>query len=163
MLSYGKASQHGAGSRCFHCAAACAGVDGERDGGTIRTFRQNWWLHQLLSALGPSRQSPWCDLDPAEWFWGIRRWLRYLVETVPIAYTWERSLGRLRHWFGLVSAANLNGTAWIRILQNALWNFCRTVIPELVCTDLVVARHRALPGIGGYIVIHTTECWKIVH
>ncbi len=69
--------------------------------------------------------------DIADWYWGIGKWLRYLWDTVLIAF-----LGTL---FGFIGAfllcfpasRNLNGTYWTYFLCRRATEFGRSV-PELV-------------------------------
>jgi len=71
----------------------------------------------------------WTDLQ--DWFWGWKRWLRLLGETLLIAYV-GTLLGAV---FGFVlcflSVANLTGSVLIRQVARRFLEFCRTV-PDLV-------------------------------
>ena len=69
--------------------------------------------------------------DPADWFWGLKKWGWLLLDTLLIAY-----LGTLLGVFGALilcfaAARNLTGNPWARGLSKRLLEFCRTV-PEVV-------------------------------
>jgi phosphonate transport system permease protein len=93
--------------------------------------------------------------DPAEWFWGWRKWLWLLWETLVIAY-----VGTLLGFLGgfalcFLAAGNLVANPWIRLTAKRFLEFCRTV-PELVFALLFVASFGLgpLPGVLA-IAIHT--------
>jgi phosphonate transport system permease protein len=94
--------------------------------------------------------------NPAEWFWGWRKWLWLLWETLIIAYI-GTVLGAV---FGFVlcfvAAGNLVKNPWIRLTAKRFLEFCRTV-PELVFALIFVASFGLgpLPGVLA-IMIHTT-------
>ncbi len=105
-----------------------------------------WWLDGGASVFS----------DPAEWFWGWKRWGRLLLETLMMAY-----LGTLAGAVGgfvlcFLAAANLTASAWIRFAARRYMEFCRTV-PELVFAliFLVAFGLGPLPGVLA-IAIHTT-------
>ncbi len=93
--------------------------------------------------------------DMGEWFWGLGKWLRQLLDTVLIAY-----LGTLlaRSWLSAVlcAAANLAVSPARRFIARRFLEFCRTV-PEIVFALIfVVAYRRPRPGPGVLaIMIHT--------
>jgi phosphonate transport system permease protein len=93
--------------------------------------------------------------DPAEWFWGLRKWLRLLGETILIAYTGTFIGAVVAVVLSLMSAANLNGSPLLRGFVKRFLEFCRTV-PDLVFALIFVVAFGvgALPGIIA-IVIHT--------
>ncbi len=83
-----------------------------------------------------------------DWFWGWKRWLRLLGETLLMAY-----LGTLLGAIGgfvlsFLSVANLTSNAWARILAKRFLEFCRTV-PDLVYTLIYVVAFGlgAMPGV----------------
>jgi phosphonate transport system permease protein len=93
--------------------------------------------------------------DPAEWFWGWRKWLALLWETIVIAYV-GTMLGAV---FGFVlcflASANLVANPWVRVTAKRFLELCRTV-PELVFALIFVTSFGLgpLPGILA-IAIHT--------
>jgi phosphonate transport system permease protein len=69
--------------------------------------------------------------DLADWYWGIGKWLRYLWDTVLIAF-----LATLFGFTGAFvlcfpAARNLNRNRWAYFLTRRITEFCRSV-PELV-------------------------------
>lgn len=93
--------------------------------------------------------------DPAEWFWGLRKWLRLLGETLLIAYSGTLIGGAFAFALSFMTAANLNSSAWMRIGVKRFLEFCRTV-PDIVFALIFVVAFGvgALPGILA-IIIHT--------
>jgi phosphonate transport system permease protein len=93
--------------------------------------------------------------DPAEWFWGWRKWLRLLWETIVIAYV-GTIIGAI---FGFalcfLASANLITNQWVRLTTKRFLELCRTV-PELVFALIFVTSFGLgpLPGILA-IAIHT--------
>lgn len=69
--------------------------------------------------------------DPGEWFWGLKKWLVLLADTVLIAYL-GTALGAIGAFFlCYLAAANLMPNPWVRGSVKRLFEFCRTV-PEIV-------------------------------
>jgi phosphonate transport system permease protein len=86
--------------------------------------------------------------DPAEWFWGWKKWLALLGDTLLIAYL-GTLLGAMAAFFlCFLASANLNTNAWTRGLVRRLLEFCRTV-PELVFALIFVVAFGLgpLPGV----------------
>ena len=86
--------------------------------------------------------------DPAEWFWGWKKWLSLLGDTLLIAYL-GTLLGATGAFFlCFLASANLNTNAWTRGLVRRLLEFCRTV-PELVFALIFVVAFGLgpLPGV----------------
>jgi phosphonate transport system permease protein len=100
-----------------------------------------------------SGQPVWSD--PAEWFWGGRKWLVKIGETLVIAYigTVLGALGAFVLCF--LSAANLVKSRTVTFLTRRALEFCRTV-PELVfaLTFVVAFGLGPVPGVLA-IAIHT--------
>lgn len=93
--------------------------------------------------------------DISEWYWGLAKWSRLLIETLLIAYvgTTLGAAGALLVCFA--AAANLMPKAWIRVPLRRLLEFCRTV-PELVFALIFVIAFGLgpVPGLLA-IAIHT--------
>jgi phosphonate transport system permease protein len=93
--------------------------------------------------------------DIGEWFWGWKKWLRLLWETIVIAYV-GTMLGAV---FGFIlcflASANLVTNPWVRVTAKRFLELCRTV-PELVFALIFVTSFGLgpLPGILA-IAIHT--------
>lgn len=86
--------------------------------------------------------------DPVEWFWGLKKWLLLLLDTLLIAYlgTLLGTLGALGLCFA--AARNLTPASWIRIAAKRILEFCRTV-PEVVFALIFVIAFGLgpLPGV----------------
>ncbi len=94
--------------------------------------------------------------DPVEWYWGLRRWLRLLGETLLMAY-----LGTATGFIGgflacFLCSRNLVANAAIRFAVRRTLEFCRTV-PDIVFALIFVIAFGLgpLPGVLA-IAIHTT-------
>ena len=93
--------------------------------------------------------------DPQEWFWGLRKWLRLMGETMLIAYTGTFVSAAFAIILSFWGSPNLSGSWILRSLVKRLLEFCRTV-PELVFALIFVVAFGLgpFPGILA-ITIHT--------
>ena len=93
--------------------------------------------------------------DPVEWFWGLRRWLRLLGETLLMAYV-GTALGAIGAFFlCFFAAANVAPRPWLRVAVRRFCELCRTV-PELVFALMFVIAFGLGPMAGVLAVaIHT--------
>lgn len=134
---------------CLVLAGAGAEVDANKFWSGIGNFGD--YFNRLL--LLDSGNRVWTD--PAEWFWGLRRWSRLLGETLLIAYvgTLTGTAGALAGCF--LCSRNLVRTRWLRMAVRRLLEFCRTV-PDIVFALIFVASF-GLGAIAGVlaIAIHT--------
>ena len=77
--------------------------------------------------------------DPAEWFWGWKKWLKLLAETLLLSYvgTLIGAVGA----FGLnfLAAANVSPHPWLRFVVRRLLEFCRTVPGIVFALIFVIA------------------------
>jgi len=135
---------------CIAAAAWAGDVD-------LATFWAN--LGRFTSYLGrlvylENGQPVWTDI--AEWYWGIGRWTRLLVETLFIAYIGTVLGGLAALVLCFLAAANLAGRRWVCFLTRRVLEFCRTV-PEIVFALIFVVAFGLgpLPGVLA-IAIHTT-------
>ena len=94
--------------------------------------------------------------DPAEWFWGLRRWTRLLGETLLMAYVGTLTGAVFAFCGGFLCSQNLVSSTLLRIVIRRSLEICRTV-PDLVFALIFVAAFGlgALPGVLA-IAIHTT-------
>ena len=94
--------------------------------------------------------------DPAEWFWGLRRWTRLLGETLLMAYVGTLTGAVLAFCGCFLCSRNLVSSAVLRIAIRRIFEICRTV-PDIVFAMIFVAAFGlgALPGVMA-IAIHTT-------
>lgn len=89
------------------------------------------YFGRILTLEAGERAGQWVWMDPAEWFWGLHRWLPQLGDTLLMAYV-GTLLGCLGGFaFGLLSAANIVPSAPLRWVVKRGLEFCRTV-PEIV-------------------------------
>ena len=89
--------------------------------------------------------------DPVEWFWGLRRWLRLLGETLLMAYV-GTILGASGAFFlCFLAAANVSPNRWLRIAVRRFCELCRTV-PELVFALIFVIAF-GLGPVGGVLAL----------
>lgn len=95
----------------------------------------------------------WTDF--AEWFWGLGRWSRQLVETLLMAYV-GTVLGALAAGLlAFLAAANVAPGRWVRVFVRRFCELCRTV-PELVFAMMFVIAFGLGPMAGVLaVVIHT--------
>jgi phosphonate transport system permease protein len=93
--------------------------------------------------------------DPAEWFWGLGKWLSLLGDTLLIAYM-GTLLGAIGAFLLCFSAtANLMPKLWLRGSVKRFLEFCRTV-PEMVFALVFIIAFGLgpIPGVLA-IAIHT--------
>jgi phosphonate transport system permease protein len=93
--------------------------------------------------------------NPAEWFWGWKKWLRLLWETIVIAYVGTMIGAVFGFFLCFLASANLVTNQWVRLTAKRFLELCRTV-PELVFALIFVTSFGLgpLPGILA-IAIHT--------
>jgi phosphonate transport system permease protein len=103
----------------------------------------------------PTLRWPSLGADLMEWFWGWRKWLGLLLDTLLIAYlgTLFGALGAFA--FSFLASANLVRTRWLRVSVRRFLEICRTV-PEIVYALIFVFAFGLgpLPGVIA-IAIHT--------
>jgi phosphonate transport system permease protein len=93
--------------------------------------------------------------DPVEWFWGLKKWLRLMFETLLISYmgTMIGAVGAFVLSF--FTAANINTNQYLRFAARRILEFFRTV-PDIVFALIFVVAFGVgpLPGVLA-IMIHT--------
>ena len=113
------------------------------------------YFGRILTLESGAHAGQWVWHDPAEWFWGLGRWLLLLGDTVLMAYV-GTLLGCTGGFvLGLLSAANIVPSAPLRWGVKRLLEFCRTV-PEVVFALVFVIAFGLgpLPGVLA-LAIHT--------
>lgn len=120
-------------------------------------FAQNVWrFFAYFASTIPKLTLATLGADLAEWFWGLKRWLRMLGDTILIAYigTLTGAIGGFCLCF-LASANLVRSRALVFVARRTL-EFCRTV-PEIVFALIFVLAYGLgpLPGVLA-IAIHTT-------
>lgn len=112
-------------------------------------------LGNYVVGLVPTLRWATLGADLAEWYWGLWKWLRLLLETVLIAYvgTMLGFLGAFALCFS--ASANLVRSRWVVILSRRTLEFFRTV-PELVFALVFVVAFGLgpMPGVMA-IALHT--------
>ncbi len=123
----------------------------------IDKFIQNFW--RFFAYFGNTIPSMslatlWADL--AEWFWGLKPWLRQLGDTIMIAYVGTLTGTTLGFCLCFVASANLVKSRTTVFVARRTLEFCRTV-PEIVFALIFVLAYGLgpLPGVLA-IAIHTT-------
>ena len=93
--------------------------------------------------------------DPAEWFWGMRRWSLQLGETILMAYVGTLTGALVAFCGGFLCSRNLVSSMMVRVVVRRCLEICRTV-PDIVFALIFVAAFGlgALPGVLA-IAIHT--------
>jgi phosphonate transport system permease protein len=93
--------------------------------------------------------------DMGEWFWGLGKWLRQLLDTVLIAYLGTLLGAIIGFLLCFAAAANLAVSPARRFIARRFLEFCRTV-PEIVFALIFVVAFGLgpVPGVLA-IMIHT--------
>ncbi|QCI63923.1 phosphonate ABC transporter, permease protein PhnE [Phreatobacter stygius] len=142
----------------FGCATVLAGVVADVD---LSKFITNLWRFSdyigriFILDNGPAAGRT-VLADPAEWMWGLDKWLKLLAETLLIAYV-GTVLGAMAGFIlCFFSAENLTPNRWLRGAAKRFLEFCRTV-PEIVFALIFVVSFGLgpVPGVLA-IAIHTT-------
>ncbi|OKO74458.1 phosphonate ABC transporter, permease protein PhnE [Bradyrhizobium sp. NAS96.2] len=94
--------------------------------------------------------------DPVEWFWGLKKWLRLLGETLLISYVGTLTGAVFAFALNFFAAQNTAPGPWVRFIVRRLLEFARTV-PGIVFALIFVIAFGLGPMAGVLaIAIHTT-------
>ncbi|MDH2384199.1 phosphonate ABC transporter, permease protein PhnE [Bradyrhizobium sp. CER78] len=94
--------------------------------------------------------------DPLEWFWGLKKWLRLLGETLLISYVGTLTGAVFAFALNFFAAQNTAPGPWVRFIIRRLLEFARTV-PGIVFALIFVIAFGLGPMAGVLaIAIHTT-------
>ncbi|MBR1201762.1 MULTISPECIES: phosphonate ABC transporter, permease protein PhnE [unclassified Bradyrhizobium] len=94
--------------------------------------------------------------DPVEWFWGLKKWLRLLGETLLISYVGTLTGAVFAFALNFFAAQNTSPGPWVRFTVRRLLEFARTV-PGIVFALIFVIAFGLGPMAGVLaIAIHTT-------
>ena len=98
----------------------------------------------------------WVLSDPKEWFWGWKKWLALMGETLLMAYVGTLLGAVAALLLGFLASKNITERQWLVFGTRRLLEFSRTV-PEMVFALIFVAAFSLgpLPGILA-LAIHTT-------
>jgi len=109
-----------------------------------------------INRISHLESGQWVVSDPVEWFWGWKKWLALMGETLLMAYvgTVLGAAGALVLCF--LASKNMTERAWLGFATRRLLEFSRTV-PEMVFALIFVVAFSLgpLPGILA-LAIHTT-------
>jgi phosphonate transport system permease protein len=95
----------------------------------------------------------WSDM--AEWFWGWKKWLALLGETILISYVGTLAGAILAFALNFLAAENTSPAPWLRFSVRRLMEFCRTV-PDIVFALIFVIAFGLGPMAGVLaIMIHS--------
>lgn len=93
--------------------------------------------------------------NPAEWFWGLKKWLLLMGETLMMAYVGTLLGAAGAVLFCFLASQNLTAGRWAVFATRRFLEFCRTV-PELVFALIFVVAFGLGPMAGVLaIAIHT--------
>jgi phosphonate transport system permease protein len=123
----------------------------------LEKFVQNLWrFFAYFWGTIPSMSFATFFADMAEWFWGLKRWLRQLGDTIMIAYVGTLTGVIFGFCLCFLASANLVKSRAIVFVARRSLEFCRTV-PEIVFALIFVLAYGLgpLPGVLA-IAIHTT-------
>ena len=95
----------------------------------------------------------WSDIG--EWFWGWKKWLALLGETILISYVGTLAGAILAFALNCLAAENTSPAPWLRFTVRRLMEFCRTV-PDIVFALIFVIAFGLGPMAGVLaIMIHS--------
>jgi phosphonate transport system permease protein len=113
----------------FFAALVIAGIGAEVDPQTFLAKIGNFvsYFDRIFTLESGSRV--WTDIN--EWFWGWRKWLSLLGETLLISYVGTLIGAVIAFALNFVAAENTSPSAWLRFVVRRVMEFCRTV-PDIV-------------------------------
>jgi phosphonate transport system permease protein len=95
----------------------------------------------------------WSDIG--EWFWGWKKWLSLLGETILISYVGTLAGAILAFALNFLAAENTSPARWLQFTVRRLMEFCRTV-PDIVFALIFVIAFGLGPMAGVLaIMIHS--------
>ena len=95
----------------------------------------------------------WSDIG--EWFWGWKKWLSLLGETILISYVGTLAGAVLAFALNFMAAENASPARWLQFTVRRLMEFCRTV-PDIVFALIFVIAFGLGPMAGVLaIMIHS--------
>jgi phosphonate transport system permease protein len=138
----------------FLLALVVAAIGAEVNLRTLFTYFGNFvsYFDRILKLDDGSRV--WTNLS--EWFWGWRKWLRMLGETILISYVGTLTGAVFAFLLNFLAAENTSPAPWLRFLVRRLLEFARTV-PGIVFALIFVIAFGLGPMAGVLAVaIHST-------
>jgi len=108
-----------------------------------------------IAGTMPSLSIATFGADMAEWYWGLRFWLRLLVETILMGFVGTAVGGAIALLLCFAASRNLAPNTTVYFLSRRVLEFCRTV-PELVFALIFVFAFGLGPFAGVLaIAVHT--------
>lgn len=142
------------GAAIFAAALVLAAIGAEVNLRTFFTYFGNFisYFDRILTL--DSGQRVWTDV--AEWFWGWRKWLKMLGETLLISYVGTLTGAVFAFTLNFFAAENTSPSPWLRFVVRRLLEFARTV-PGIVFALVFVIAFGLGPMAGVLaIAIHST-------
>jgi phosphonate transport system permease protein len=138
----------------FFAALLIAAVGAEVNLRTFFTYFGNFvsYFDRIFTLENGTRV--WTDIG--EWFWGWRKWLSMLGETILISYVGTLFGAILAFALNFFAAENTSPAPWLRFAVRRFLEFCRTV-PGIVFALIFVIAFGLGPMAGVLaIAIHST-------
>jgi phosphonate transport system permease protein len=138
----------------FFAALVIAAVGAEVNLRTLFTYFGNFvsYFDRIFTLESGARV--WTDIG--EWFWGWRKWLWMLGETILISYVGTLFGAILAFSFNFFAAENTSPAPWLRFVVRRVFEFARTV-PGIVFALIFVIAFGLGPMAGVLaIAIHST-------
>ena len=138
----------------FLAALVIAAVGAEVNLRTFFTYFGNFisYFDRIFTLENGTRV--WTDIG--EWFWGWRKWLSMLGETILISYVGTLFGAMLAFALNFFAAENTSPAPWLRFAVRRFLEFCRTV-PGIVFALIFVIAFGLGPMAGVLaIAIHST-------
>lgn len=142
------------GVAVFAAALVLAAIGAEVNLRTLFTYFGNFvsYFDRILTL--DNSQRVWTDFG--EWFWGWRKWLKMLGETVLISYVGTLTGAVFAFALNFFAAENTSPSPWLRFVVRRLLEFARTV-PGIVFALVFVIAFGLGPMAGVLaIAIHST-------
>lgn len=142
------------GAIVFAAALVLAAIGAEVNLRTLFTYFGNFlsYFDRILTL--ENGQRVWTDVG--EWFWGWRKWLKMLGETLLISYVGTLIGATFAFALNFFAAENTSPAPWLRFVVRRLLEFARTV-PGIVFALVFVIAFGLGPMAGVLaIAIHST-------
>ncbi|MGJ4946371.1 phosphonate ABC transporter, permease protein PhnE [Bradyrhizobium sp. HKCCYLS1011] len=138
----------------FIALLVLAGIGAEVNFRTFFTYFGNFvsYFDRILKLDDGSRV--WTNIP--EWFWGLKKWLKLLGETLLISYVGTLTGMVFAFCLNFLAAENTSPAPWLRFLVRRLLEFARTV-PGIVFALIFVIAFGLGPMAGVLaIAVHST-------
>ena len=137
----------------FFAVLVIAAIGAEVNPGTFISKIGNFASYFDRIATLESGARVWSDIG--EWFWGWKKWLSLLGETILISYVGTLAGAILAFVLNFLAAENTSPARWLQFTVRRLMEFCRTV-PDIVFALIFVIAFGLGPMAGVLaIMIHS--------